>query len=164
MSVDGVSWDMELIRVLFPQTEADNILAVPIHGPDNEDQLVWHCDARGQFTVRSACRLAMEIDSESAEASGDPPNWAFIWKSRTPSKVQLFAWRLCHNALPTTRGLLRRAVHVIGGCPFCHEEMETIEHTFLRCSYSRQMWAIALLPWVVVSLSRREGGLVEVCM
>ncbi|KAL0423368.1 UNVERIFIED_CONTAM: hypothetical protein Sradi_0871600 [Sesamum radiatum] len=133
MSVDGATWDVELIRVLFPQTEADNILAVPIHSPDNEDQLVWHCDARGQFTVRSACRLAMEIDSESAEASGDPPNWAFIWKKNS-LKSAVVRWAIM---------------------PQCFTDYK---RPFEKSNVGYHLAPVG----GGVTLSRRDGGLVEV--
>ncbi|KAK4394202.1 hypothetical protein Sango_1891000 [Sesamum angolense] len=72
-----------------------------------------------------------------------PPDWNFIWSTRTLPKLQLFAWRLCRRALPTTANLRKRGMKVTRGYPFCHEEEETMEHFLLRCPFSRQVWAIA---------------------
>ncbi|KAL0345310.1 UNVERIFIED_CONTAM: hypothetical protein Sradi_4362300, partial [Sesamum radiatum] len=43
-----------------------------------------------------------------SESSGTAPQWKFIWSTRIPPKVQLFAWRMCKQALPTTSNLHRR--------------------------------------------------------
>ncbi|KAL5779271.1 hypothetical protein ACOSQ2_010008 [Xanthoceras sorbifolium] len=50
-----------------------------------------------------------------------------------PSKVKIFLWRACHNALPTSTNLLDRKVHIFPLCCCCNKEMETIGHAIWNC-------------------------------
>ncbi|KAL5861936.1 hypothetical protein ACOSQ4_003232 [Xanthoceras sorbifolium] len=45
-----------------------------------------------------------------------------------PSKVKIFLWRACHNALPTSTNLLDRKVPISPLCCCCNKKMETIVH------------------------------------
>ncbi|KAL0434415.1 UNVERIFIED_CONTAM: hypothetical protein Slati_2775800 [Sesamum latifolium] len=111
----------------------------------------------GQVTVQSAYQLALSIEEgefsilKRGSTSGRPADWKFIWLAKVPPRVQLFAWRMCKNALPTSESLARRGVRVEEGCPLCISAEESLEHTMLRCPFSRQAWALALIPWTLVS-------------
>ncbi|KAL0367460.1 UNVERIFIED_CONTAM: hypothetical protein Sradi_3636100 [Sesamum radiatum] len=47
--------------------------------------------------------------------------------------------------------LAKRGIKVLGDCPMCSTVPETMEHLLLRCPFARQIWALALLPWLTVS-------------
>jgi hypothetical protein len=59
-----------------------------------------------------------------------------------PLKVNLFAWRLFLNRLPTTDNLIKRQVLqpnaqlFTGGCGM----MEDAEHLFLSCDFFEKLW------------------------
>ncbi|KAL0402506.1 UNVERIFIED_CONTAM: hypothetical protein Slati_4280500 [Sesamum latifolium] len=126
----GRRWDTKLVRALFPPHDADFILVVPVHGPSKEDRLIWHFDNRGRFMVRTAYQLALSLDEgeNSKQWTGSPSRLEVHWTTRVQPKVQIFAWRLCQHVLPTTANLLRQD----------------------------RFWALALIPWSVVS--QFQGG------
>lgn len=72
------------------------------------DFIAWYPDKRGDFTVRSAYRLALEselriqaIGATSNRPDGQRPDWKLIWGCPIHPKVRLFAWKLTSNALAT---------------------------------------------------------------
>ncbi|KAL0290641.1 UNVERIFIED_CONTAM: hypothetical protein Sangu_2564300 [Sesamum angustifolium] len=137
MIVGGEAWDEDLVRSLFPQFEANLHI-----------NLIGNSNLLGDKVTGCASLLK-------------PPDWNFIWSTRTLPKLQLFAWRLCRRALPTIANLRKRGMKVTRGYPFCHEEEETMEHFLLRCPFSRQVWTIANFPWSEVSnfVGREEDWL-----
>jgi len=58
-----------------------------------------------------------------------------------PSEVNLFAWRVLSNRLPTTDNLRRRVLYLnaqlcMGRCGL----MEDIDHLFLSCEFFWKIW------------------------
>lgn len=52
----------------------------------------------------------------------------------------MFLWKACVNALPTRVNLNRRRCVTDPRCPLCGEEVETIDHIFLRCPRTYAAW------------------------
>ncbi|KAL0437725.1 UNVERIFIED_CONTAM: hypothetical protein Sradi_0480400 [Sesamum radiatum] len=131
---ERVGWDAALVRALFPSHDADSNLEVPVKGTDFVDNLIWHYGLREKFTVSSAYRLTLTIDEathtkhRTGSTSGNSPDWKFIWIAILPPKVQLFAWRMCKQAVPTLENLARRGVKGLGaarGAPLQQKEWNT---------------------------------------
>ena len=58
-----------------------------------------------------------------------------------PIKVNIFAWRVRLNRLPSRVNLVARGVDVDSViCPCCEEEEEDINHLLFRCVLARQFW------------------------
>ncbi|KAK4426615.1 hypothetical protein Salat_1430200 [Sesamum alatum] len=82
----------------------------------------------GCSLVRSAYNLAVELEGRATAVGqsglGEVPRggWNFLWKSKVPGKVKVFAWRLCKKALPTCSNLQRRHCQVHNECPRCSME------------------------------------------
>ncbi|KAL0408448.1 UNVERIFIED_CONTAM: hypothetical protein Sradi_1779200 [Sesamum radiatum] len=102
----------------------------------------------GRFSVRSAYRLALTFREEGS-GSNSRIGWQFIWKSKAPPKVLMFAWRCVQNSLPTADNLLREMIPS-EGCAACFADHENILHLLPHCSFARLVWAISGLPWGVV--------------
>ncbi|KAL0000259.1 hypothetical protein SO802_019861 [Lithocarpus litseifolius] len=58
----------DLVRELFLDFEAENILSIPLSTRMPRDKLVWAGTANGQFTVKSAYWLAMSMSRGAQEA------------------------------------------------------------------------------------------------
>lgn len=61
--------------------------------------------------------------------------WKKIWRIKVPQKIKVFMWKLCHNALPDLGNLRKKKL--VDCCPICGLEVESIEHTFLLCGWTR---------------------------
>ena len=56
-------WDIELLRRLFLPQDVEAILSTPINDLVAIDRMIWVEDKKGRFTVKSAYRLAREIEA-----------------------------------------------------------------------------------------------------
>ncbi|KAL0312260.1 UNVERIFIED_CONTAM: hypothetical protein Sradi_5625300 [Sesamum radiatum] len=92
-------WDEPLIRAEFAPEDAECILNITPRGQDVEDELIWHYETNGRFSIRSAYRLALTFREEGS-GSNSRIGWQFIWKSKAPPKVLMFAWRCVQNSSP----------------------------------------------------------------
>ncbi|KAL0462162.1 UNVERIFIED_CONTAM: hypothetical protein Slati_0103800 [Sesamum latifolium] len=59
----------------------------------------------------------------------------------------MFLWRAIRDILLTACNLQKRAMLETPVCPFCGVEPETPIHTFLRCTFAQQVWALSNLRW-----------------
>ncbi|KAL0432092.1 UNVERIFIED_CONTAM: hypothetical protein Sradi_0835200 [Sesamum radiatum] len=140
-------WNEPLIRAEFSPEDTGCILSISPRGQEVEDELIWHYEAHGRFSVRSAYLLASTLREDGA-GSNPRVGWQFIWKSKAPPKVLMFAWRCVHNSLPTADN--EEEDDLNGGCAGCFAIEENIIHSLLHCSFARLVWAISGLPWCVI--------------
>jgi hypothetical protein len=120
MNQENTSWDEDLVRFVFDQDDAKEILSIPVK-QDMDDWVAWHYDSKGVFSVKSAYRLGVSLrdarqnqDSSSSAASTiKNPVWNKLWNLKLPGKIKIFNWRLCHNSLPTRMNIYRRQVELL---------------------------------------------------
>ncbi|KAL0406250.1 UNVERIFIED_CONTAM: hypothetical protein Slati_3938900 [Sesamum latifolium] len=144
-------------RTVHIQEEVQIVLSIPLSRMDMPDCLVWHYTREGEFLVRSAYQLDPQqmqqlLPSTSSRTivgrdGKEGGQWSYIWKSCTPSKVQNFIWRVCHEVLHTVCNLGRRNVEVDVCCSLCQSAEESLAHVLFHCSFARQVWALSYIPW-----------------
>ncbi|KAL0411040.1 UNVERIFIED_CONTAM: hypothetical protein Slati_3693700 [Sesamum latifolium] len=83
-------WNKRLVEAEFSPLDAECILGIKLKGNGVSDNLVWHYESHGCFTVGSAYRVAQE-QGKGARSSMLVRSWKFIWKSKAPPKVLMFA-------------------------------------------------------------------------
>ncbi|KAL0383012.1 UNVERIFIED_CONTAM: hypothetical protein Scaly_0588500 [Sesamum calycinum] len=66
-------------------------------------------------------------------------DWRFLWKARVPPKIQLFAWKVCQEAIPVAINLKKRGVQVEAACGRCSSGEEDMLHVLLSCEFARQV-------------------------
>jgi hypothetical protein len=140
-------WDEELLRDLFNLEDVKEILLIPIR-PEMEDDIAWHYDNKGIFTVKSAYQLGVRLRDDAlnrnASSSTTPPVqhqiWKSIWNQKFPGKVLIFLWRLTHNSLPTKLNIKCKRVELDTRCPMCCRLDEDGGHIFFRCKAVKQVW------------------------
>ncbi|KAL5862339.1 hypothetical protein ACOSQ4_003635 [Xanthoceras sorbifolium] len=122
--------------------EADIILSIPLCSSPLRDSLIWHFDKKGCFSVKSAYRLALKDScSDSPSGSRAPfPWWKKLWALQIPSKIKIFCWRACREALPTRGCLFKRGIGDSNLCPFCSRVPESVDHALWGCKASRSSW------------------------
>nr|AAO34487.1 putative reverse transcriptase [Oryza sativa Japonica Group]ABF97663.1 retrotransposon protein, putative, LINE subclass [Oryza sativa Japonica Group] len=82
-------WDERLIRQLFYPADADIILNIQLSHRMTEDFIAWHYDRVGMFTVRSAYKLALDIQTRSqgnvvgcSSAADGRKVWSDLWSTQ----------------------------------------------------------------------------------
>ncbi|KAH0711960.1 hypothetical protein KY289_007919 [Solanum tuberosum] len=98
------------------------------------DKPWWMLKTSGKFTVGSAWDFLREKQEICLK-------YKYIWSAGVPFKISFFNWRLWKQRLPSGKVLIRNMMGdgVVCGC--CDDGVqETIEHLFIRCSFTNSMW------------------------
>ena len=148
---DTKRWRANLVKSIFLPFEAKTILNIPISYNLLEDKIIWAGNMKGVFTVKSAYYVALNMVDSSEEGEsfcGDPRErlWKKVWHLNILSKIKIFAWRACVDALPTMVNLKKRGIGEIDLCPCCGREMESIFHSIIRCS-GEEGWGVLGYPF-----------------
>ncbi|KAM6584214.1 hypothetical protein CsatB_011216 [Cannabis sativa] len=141
MAMDGSGWDEDLIADLFLERDQNLILSIPLQFSQDRDHLTWKGEISGWFTVKSAYRLAQEINGEDGQ-DGDVAAtfWKKFWAVKSPPKMKNMVWRACQGCLPTMTQLRTRHVAVSLVCPVCNNHEETIFHALVSCPAAALCW------------------------
>ncbi|GJX30375.1 RNA-directed DNA polymerase, eukaryota [Tanacetum coccineum] len=99
----------------------------PPRGGIEEEQL------KMLIEMKSACCF---IDDSLLPKAGVPTRWV----NATPIKINIFAWRVCFNKLPTRLNLSLCGIDIPSIiCPLCSIAMESTSHLLFSCHLARQL-------------------------
>ncbi|KAL0451702.1 UNVERIFIED_CONTAM: hypothetical protein Slati_1148300 [Sesamum latifolium] len=106
-------WKSEVVDTLLWPEDADLVKSIPLGTFPSSNVQVWHYSKSGLFTVKStyhiACRVVNEkIKMNRGNMSRNPVCLGFIWKANILNKCKKLLWRLCKEAIPTTKNLMRK--------------------------------------------------------
>ena len=54
--------------------------------------------------------------------------------------VKHFQFKLLHKRIVTNKTLLYMGISNSSTCPYCEEQVETIEHAFIQCKAAKSIW------------------------
>ncbi|GJT66356.1 RNA-directed DNA polymerase, eukaryota [Tanacetum coccineum] len=92
-----------------------------------DDRWAWDLNGGGDFCVKDARDLVDEVLLPKE-------NVATRWIKTIPIKVNVFAWKLHLDRLPTRSNLLKRGIQVQSSlCPICNVLQEDTSHLFFSC-------------------------------
>lgn len=142
----------------FNLEDAEKILQIQLPNSPQPDQILWHYDKKGQYSVKSGYQIALqikhpELPSCSSNTSGQ---WNMIWSMELPEKIKIFIWRAAKNLLPTAENLWKRKVLEDPLCPRCKMKAENIIHAVMECKAARQIWKLTLFFAEVKSLINQD--------
>ena len=142
----GKEWDIELVRGLFLPQDVKAILSTPINESVAMDRMVWAKEKKGSFTVRSAYRLALEVEAEGGNAGCSDPTklhdaWRGVWSMNLPNRIKHFAWKACNGILATKDSFFRRKIMTNNICEECGRHVETAMHLLCFCDRSTEVWS-----------------------
>ena len=130
----------------FCPDDARHILQIPLR-EGVSDFTAWHYDNKGQHSARNAYKLQVQLgrvnsqgNTRSSTAIADnlnecvDPSWKRIWKLPCPRKIQMFTWRLKHEALAFRTNLVKRGITIESPkCLVCGCADEDGAHLFIKC-------------------------------
>ena len=138
MSDDQRSWDIDLVKDIFNERDANLILTIPIQTQD-DDSWFWRKEKLGQYSVKSAYAL-IRSNSVISNTSNNSGFWNKLWNLKIPLKVKHFIWRAVRECLPTKDRLRSRRVEVNIMCPVCNVNEETTLHSLVTCPVANSCW------------------------
>jgi hypothetical protein len=97
----------------------------------------WRWEPSGIYFRRSAYMIMFAGQSPVLGA-------AQLWKSKVPVKCWFFMWTLLLGRCWTVERRRRHGLCSSAECALCSQEDETINHLFLQCTFSREVWFRAL--------------------
>lgn len=151
-----MEWDLELLRSIFNEVDVEAISRIKLPQRQNDDFIAWKMEKSGMFTVRSAYNLALRhANLDRARASsvapdGDRKLWSRIWCGAVPPKVNIFAWKLARDALPTRRAKFRRNLEVGERCALCDREAESSHHAVVVCPQAHGLRMAMRKHWLLL--------------
>ena len=151
--IDGQQrWKERLIHDSFAREDAEAILKIPLPKRPKEDQLIWHYDRRGKYSVTSGYQVAMRLKfpDQPCCSSQNSDLWGALWKLVVPEKIKIFLWRASNNILPTSENLWKRRVVQEPICQICSSNVETISHALLGCKMAKKIWRSSQFPEMLV--------------
>ena len=108
---------MERLQQHFWDVDVQQILRIRTSPRGREDFIAWFPEKSGQFTVKSAYKLATREhdDSFAGGASsmcpeGDRSIWNYVWRAKVPLKMRITAWKAESGARSTDQNKLYRHI------------------------------------------------------
>ncbi|GKD34056.1 RNA-directed DNA polymerase, eukaryota [Tanacetum coccineum] len=108
-----------------------------------DDRWAWDLNRGGDFCVKDARDLVDEVLLPKE-------NVATRWIKTIPIKVNVFAWKLHLDRLPTRSNLLKRGIQVQSSlCPICNVLQEDTSHLFFSCDVALAISRLICRWWNV---------------
>lgn len=137
-------WEEELLISLMEDLEG-------VRWSYEEDEWRWSLEASGFYSVKSAyLKLEGLVLREELWGVEEKRVFANMWKSKAPSKVVAFGWRMILNRIPTKDNLALRNVlppEASTLCVMCNVKEESALHLFLHCDVAVLVWR-TLMMWL----------------
>lgn len=135
-------WDEAKLRELFVDEDVERIKRIKVSSSARQDLLGWYYNEDGIYTVKSGYWLATHLPNVEPinPTYGNHEVKQKIWKTKVPSKLQHFLWKLNSRCLATRDNLKRRHIIQDARCPRCGLADETEEHLFFECHYAKRIW------------------------
>ena len=143
LSINSLSWNFDFRRNLneVEIEEAARLLqkVENVHlSQSRADNRRWKLDLSGLFT----CKSYRSFLSKNGIVQHFPP-YSQIWKSKVPPKVKVLVWLVANGKLNTCDQIQRRSPFICFSphwCSLCKAKEESVNHIFLHCSYTIQLW------------------------
>lgn len=132
--IDNGAWRLPPINHVWLMDLRDNISHIPIANADS-------------ITCDNMVTPKISITWNSIRNTGIPQPWLkLVWHPLHIKKCSFFLWLALQNRLLTKDRMLAFGMNVDSTCVLCNREIETIQHLFTTCVYSRQVFKNLGLP------------------
>ena len=102
---------------------------------DVKDRVRWRESKDGMFLVKALYK-ALEMESTRCFPM------KIIWNSSVQLKVSFFAWESTWGKVLTLDQVQKRGWALTNRCYLCQAHEESIDHLFLHCEKTREVWKL----------------------
>nr|GEV67919.1 RNA-directed DNA polymerase, eukaryota, reverse transcriptase zinc-binding domain protein [Tanacetum cinerariifolium] len=119
---------LENCKEIFVQLDSLAEVVRSINLVSLADRWIWNLESSGEFSVASAGKKIDEIRFPIVKD-------ATRWVKCVPIKVNILAWKIRNDALPTRINISRRGIDIQSiSCPICENGVESSEHLLLNAT------------------------------
>nr|GEU49951.1 basic 7S globulin 2-like [Tanacetum cinerariifolium] len=137
----GKTWTVSAANSIKEMTKDVACLALVDGGATN--RCIWALESSGDFFVASVRKV---IDDKSLPGVDSKTRWI----KYVPIKVNVHAWKVKTDSLPTRFNVSRRGIHIDSiMCAICDKGAETSSHLFFSCCMARQTVRMITRWWDV---------------
>ncbi|GJX47886.1 RNA-directed DNA polymerase, eukaryota, reverse transcriptase zinc-binding domain protein [Tanacetum coccineum] len=105
------------------------------------DRWIWSLQSSGDFTVASIKKLIDEFTLSEVSSNTR-------WIKAVPIKVNVLAWKIKLDNLPTRLNISRRGMDIDSIlCPTCGKVVESTRHIFFTCQIARDILHLITSWW-----------------
>ncbi|WMV26903.1 hypothetical protein MTR67_020288 [Solanum verrucosum] len=126
-------WEIPRVTEIFRSIDQFSGLEI------GRDRLQWLGNSKGIFKVGAVYK---KLNHPNLQLLKWP--WKHIWKAKIPYKVSCFVWLLTKEAVLTQDNLMKRGITLCSRCFFCGKTAETVNHLFIQCKVTDQLWNLFL--------------------
>ncbi|GKD26607.1 RNA-directed DNA polymerase, eukaryota, reverse transcriptase zinc-binding domain protein [Tanacetum coccineum] len=108
---------------------------------NTQDRWTWSLEGSGDFSVSSVRKVidAVYLPRGSVKSR---------WIKEVPLKINIHAWKVTNDYLPTRLNLSRRGIDIESiVCPMCNSMVESSRHLFFSCEFSNQIMCKIMRWW-----------------
>nr|GEV24117.1 RNA-directed DNA polymerase, eukaryota, reverse transcriptase zinc-binding domain protein [Tanacetum cinerariifolium] len=110
---------------------------------DAKDSCRWSLEGSGEFSVSSTRKF---IDDHMLAVVSSKTRWI----KEVPIKVNILAWKVKINGLPTRLNISKRGIDIDSIlCPLYEKHVESSSRTFFSCHISREIFRKVLRWWQI---------------
>ncbi|CAL1372514.1 unnamed protein product [Linum trigynum] len=139
-------WNLAALNCFFDNALVAIIRQLPLPQRRLVDDIIWHYEANGLFSVKSAYHLAFShlrpVPRKTGVSVIDSVLWKWVWTRKLPPKLLFFLWQCLQRVLPTREALATSGMDLLPVCTACGRREETLEHLFFSCHVARRLWRI----------------------
>ncbi|KAJ4715617.1 Ribonuclease H [Melia azedarach] len=107
-----------------------NLTLPIISGPD---RLVWKSSRDGTLMLKDCYNyLRTRRDTQ--------PWLSPLWKHFVPPRFAILTWKALQGRLPVDDILQTRGIYMVSSCSFCLSDLESNNHLFATCSFTKSLW------------------------
>lgn len=99
---------------------------------NKKDELIWGDNPNGSYSIA--------LGYKSLWCLREKPPWANAWLPGLIPKINIFYWLALKNKILTQYNLIKRGHVMPNRCPLCKNHLESGNHLFIHCVYSREVW------------------------
>ncbi|XP_071720789.1 uncharacterized protein [Rutidosis leptorrhynchoides] len=140
------SWDWTSTpkwRLTFELQQLENLVSEVKPSGKASDEWVWKPCNSGRFSSKSMIVMLEELQSPNI-IHLEPT----LRNNLIPQKIGILIWRACQNKLPVRTELDRRGIYLHSTrCPVCDDDIETLNHTLIRCNTASDIWDRVFKWW-----------------
>lgn len=142
--ISNQTWKKHVISQNFIKEDAARIKRIILPSSPKSDQLIWHFDKYGNYSVKSGYQLALRLKTLDLASSSDisKTHWKVIWSEEILEKIKIFMWSVAQNLVPTTYNLWKRKAIKEPICGRCGKEKEDILHALIKYKYAKKVWKL----------------------